>query len=128
MDGQVSVFDVLRDAPVAGARAAIRPLTLEELGALVPFRSTVWIETRPWATQQVTEEMESYRFFLLFGAEFLWTGQPIGEERRHYHFKYLWHGVTQYNYCRVDEFYGREWRVWPERPTDEERRTTEWIE
>lgn len=130
MPGQISLFD-LPPAPSElpenpPERPELKPLTLEAVNALEPFRTEVWIEERPWATQQVTEESEIYQFFQLFPAVFLTIGIPIGSERKHYHFKYTWRGIAQYNYCRVDEFYGREWRVWLEKPTEKQREATPW--
>ena len=104
-----------------------RVLTLEALGGLEPFRSVVWIETRPWATQRETEENAAYRFFLLFEAVFQTIGIPIGSERKHYHFKYTYSDGRTYYHCRVDEFYGREWLVWDKCPTDKQREERPWI-
>ena len=64
-----------------------RVLTLAEIEGLEPFRSVVWIETRPWATQQVTKESEIYRFYLLFEALFRIFGAPVDGGRRRYHFR-----------------------------------------
>ena len=104
-----------------------RVLTLEALGGLEPFRSVVWIETRPWATRRETEENAAYRFLLLFEAVLQTIGIPIGSERKHYHFKYTYTDGRNYYHCRVDEFYGREWRVWDKCPTDAQRRETPWL-
>ena len=103
-----------------------RVLTLEALGGLEPFRSVVWIETRPWATRRQTKENAAYRFLLLFEAVFQTIGIPIGSERKHYHFKYTYTDGRNYYHCRVDEFYGREWRVWDKKPTDAQREKTPW--
>lgn len=103
-----------------------RVLTLEALSGLEPFRSVVWIETRPWATQRVTEENAAYRFFLLFEAVLQTIGIPIGSERKHYHFKYTYTNGRNYHHHREDEFYGREWRVWDKCPTETQRRETPW--
>ena len=47
--GQLSVFDVLTAEPEPEPEASdMRPLTLAEVETLEPYRSTVWIETRPW--------------------------------------------------------------------------------
>ena len=110
-------------------------LTLEALGGLEPFRSVVWIEfrsvvwieTRLWATRWETEENEPYRFLLLFEAVFQTIGIPIGSERKHYHFKYTYTNGRNYYHCWVDEFYGREWRVWDKCPTETQRRETPWL-
>ena len=64
-------------------------------------------------------------FFLLFKAEFQWIGIPIGSERKHFHFGYEYRGRKE-THKRVDEFYGREWRVWPAKPTEEQRKAVEW--
>ena len=104
-----------------------RVLTLEALGGLEPFRSVVWIETRPWATQRVIEESEVCRFFLLFKAVFQTIDIPIGSDRKHYHFKYTYPNGRTYYHHRVDEFYGREWRVWDKCPTEAQRRETPWL-
>lgn len=109
-----------------GNDVGARVLTLEALGGLEPFRSVVWIETRPWATQRVTEENAAYRFLLLFEAVFQTIGIPIGSERKHYHFKYTYTDGRNYYHCRVDEFYGREWRVWDKCPTAKQREETPW--
>ena len=103
-----------------------RVLTLETLGGLEPFRSVVWIETRPWATRRETEENAAYQFLLLFEAVFQTIGIPIGSERKHYHFKYTYTDGRNYYHCRVDEFYGREWRVWDKCPTETQREETPW--
>lgn len=100
---------------------------MEALGGLEPFRSVVWIETRPWATRRETEENAAYRFFLLFEAVLQTIGIPIGSERKHYHFKYTYTDGRNYYHCRVDEFYGREWRVWDKCPTETQRRETPWL-
>jgi hypothetical protein len=102
-------------------------LTLEEIENLEPFRTVVWIETRPWATQRVIEESEVCRFFLLFKAVFQTIGIPIGSDRKHYHFKYTYPNGRTYYHHRVDEFYGREWRVWDKCPTEAQRRETPWL-
>lgn len=109
-----------------GDNVGARVLTLEALGGLEPFRSVVWIETRPWATQRVKEENAAYRFFLLFEAVLQTIGIPIGSERMHYHFKYTYTNGQKYYHHRVDEFYGREWRVWDKCPTDEQREAKPW--
>ncbi len=97
-------------------------LTLEALGGLEPFRSVVWIETRPWATRRETEENAAYRFLLLFEAVFQTIGIQIGSERKHYHFKYTYTDGRNYYHCRVDEFYGREWRGGGEKPPQKRRK------
>ena len=146
IEGQVDVFEVLRegsergttssDPPQAAAHLPLkgkafgneaRVLTLEALGELEPFRSVVWIETRPWATRRETEENAAYRFLLLFEAVFQTIGIPIGSERKHYHFKYTYTDGRNYYHCRVDEYYGREWRVWDKCPTEAQRRETPWL-
>lgn len=144
IEGQVDVFEVLREGsedgrPLPSAPKALPPspkgeglgkparvLTLAEIGGLEPFRSVVWIETRPWAAQRVMEESEACRFFLLFEAVFQTIGIPIGSERKHYHFKYTYPNGRNYYHSRVDEFYGREWRVWDKYPTDKQREETPW--
>ena len=102
-------------------------LTLAEIEGLEPFRSVVWIETRPWATQQVTKESEIYRFYLLFEAVFLIFGAPVDGGRRRYHFRYTYSDGREYEHHRVDEFYGQEWRVWDKKPTDAQREATPWL-
>jgi hypothetical protein len=104
-----------------------RVLTLAEIEVLEPFRSVVWIETRPWATQRVTEESEIYRFYLLFEAVFLIFGVPVDGGRRRYHFRYTYSDGRNYEHHRVDEFYGQEWRVWDKKPTDAQREDTKWL-
>lgn len=130
LNGQLSITDLLRampaPSPAEEPARELKPLTLEELGGLEPFRTEVWIEERPWATQQVTKDSEVYKFFLLFKALFTTIGIPIGSERRHYHFSYTYTDGRRYDHFRVDEFYGREWRVWREKPTDEEREAVPW--
>lgn len=145
IEGQVDVFEVLREGSERGTTSSDQPqaarhlplkgkaweneaqvLTLEALGGLEPFRSVVWIETRPWATQRETEENAAYQFLLLFEAVLQSIGIPIGSERKHYHFKYTYTDGRNYYHCRVDEFYGREWRVWDKKPTDAQREETPW--
>ena len=106
---------------------AARVLTLEALGGLEPFRSVVWIETRPWATRRETEENAAYRFLLLFEAVIQTIGIPIGSDRKRYHFKYTYPNGRTYYHHRVDEFYGCEWRVWDKCPTEAQRRETPWL-
>lgn len=113
--------------PGEGLGNEAQMLSLEALGGLEPFRSVVWIETRPWAAQRVMEESEACRFFLLFKAVFQTIGIPIGSERKHYHFKYTYTNGRTYYHHRVDEFYGSEWRVWDKCPTETQRRETPWL-
>lgn len=130
--GQMSLFELpLEAGPEIEAESvpeivkALKPLTLAELTAMKPFSSdVVWIETRERFEVDVTNPV--CRFYLLFPACFTWIGVPIGSERRHYHFKYQYTNGRSYEYKRVDEFYGREWRVWPEKPTEEQREAAKW--
>ena len=123
LEGQLSVFDVLMAAPVIEPvevpRATLKPLTLDEVRALEPFRSHVWIENR---------EFGKGCFLELFPADVSLFGQSIYTGRDVFHFSYTYTNGRRYDHSRVDEFYGREWRVWPDRPTDEERMETPWNE
>lgn len=117
LDGQLSVFDMLKAARAQeppAAREPIRPLTLDEVRGLEPFRTTVWIENRDFGTGGFLE---------LFKAEVGLFGRSIYTMRDTFEFSYVFTNGKKYFHRRVDEFYGREWRVWPDRPTDEERRT-----
>ncbi len=148
IEGQVGMFDAgerdtgvaraTRTSSVSGEAVATFPigeglgeparvLTLAEIEGLEPFQSVVWIETRPWATQRVTEESEIYRFYLLFEAVFLIFGVPVDGGRRRYHFRYTYSDGRNYEHHRVDEFYGQEWRVWDKCPTDKQREATPWL-
>lgn len=121
IDGQLSLFDVLMAAPVIEPEpmpvAALAPLTLEQLRNLEPFRAHVWIENRDFGKGGFLE---------LFPAEVGLIGRSIYTGRDIFHFSYTYTNGRRYDHSRVDEFYGREWRVWQDRPTDEERRLTPW--
>lgn len=119
LDRQLSVFEVLK-AKRAEAESEIRnrphisPLTLDQVRGLEPFRSTVWIENRDFGKGGFLE---------LFQAAVSLIGRSVYTNRDVFHFSYTYTDGRRYDHARVDEFYGREWRVWPDRPTDEERRT-----
>ena len=119
MEGQLTIFDVLAAAPAVEPepRAPLVPLTLEQLRGLEPFRSTVWIENR---------EFGKGSFLELFQAVVSWIGRSIYTGRDCFHFSYTYTDGRKYEHNRVDEFYGSEWRVWPDRPTDEEREAEPW--
>ena len=124
MPGQISLFDLPQE-PVELTETVkeLKPLTLEQIGGLDMCRSEVWIETK--ARFEVDSTDALCRFLLLFPALFISIGIPIGSERRHYQFKYHYNGQP-YWYNRIDEFYGREWRVWPDKPTEEQREAAKW--
>lgn len=121
VEGQLTIFDVLEAAPVIEPepepRAAIKPLTLEQLRNLEPFRATVWIENRDFGKDGFLE---------LFQAEVGVFGRSIHTGRDTFEFSYIYIDGRKHFHRRVDEFYGREWRVWPEKPTDEEREAIPW--
>lgn len=121
VDGQISLFDVLTVSPVIEAvevpRARLTPLTLEQVRGLEPFKSHVWIENR---------EFGKGSFLELFPADVSLFGRSIYTGRDVFHFSYTYTNGRRYDHSRVDEFYGREWRVWPNRPTDEERKAEPW--
>ena len=135
MEGQIDIFEVLKretssvspsgcHLPHPGkageaTRAPIRPLTLDQVRGLEPFRSTVWIENRDFGKGGFLE---------LFQADVSLIGRSIYTNRDVFHFSYTYTNGRRYDHSRVDEFYGREWRVWPDRPTDEERSETPWKE
>lgn len=123
IDGQISLLDVLMAAPVIEPvevpRATLKPLTLDEVRGLEPFRSHVWIENR---------EFGKGDFLELFPADVSLFERSVYTGRDIFHFSYTFANGRRYDHSRVDEFYGREWRVWPDRPTDEERRNQPWTE
>ena len=131
--GQLSMTDILlAEAPAKepakepaeqALKQVLKPLTLEQVNGLDMCRSRVWIETRPYPTKSPDE---LYHFYLLFPALFTSIGIPIGSERKHYHFRYTYLDGRNHTYYRVDEFYGKEWRVWPDRPSDTDREATPW--
>ena len=125
VSGQISLFDVPPSASASPpSEPILKPLTLEQVNGLDMCRSQVWIETKPWPMKEPNEVCE---FFLLFPALFVSIGIPIGSNRRHYHFRYTYNR-HKYGYYRVDEFYGSEWRVWMEKPTDAQREAEPWEE
>jgi hypothetical protein len=134
IDGQLTLFDVLNVEDIGGPHPALRatfprgegcelstrllkPLTLDQLRNLEPFRAHVWIENRDFGKGDFLE---------LFPAEVGLIGRSITTGRDYFHFGYTFTNGRRYDHERVDEFYGCEWRVWPDRPTDEERRLNPW--
>lgn len=129
MQGQISVFEMLRmaeETPVVVAveaerPAELKPLTLTQLNALEPFRSQVWIENRDRGAMN----NPAVRFLRLFPARFI-TIEIDKDGRRGYQFDYTYTDQRKYKHCRLDEFYGREWRVWPEKPTKAQMEAEAW--
>ena len=109
---------------LGGRETPARVLTLAEIENLEPFRSMVWIEILDDGPGATTNPARA--FLRLFQATFQTVGIPYKTERKHYHFKYTYTDGRNYYYHRVDEFYGREWRVWDKKPTDAQREETPW--
>lgn len=127
LTGQLSIADLLRQIPepmpstapelAATLKRDLKPLKLDQLRGLEPFRSQVWIENRDFGKGGFLE---------LFPADVSLYGRSIETGRDHFHFSYTFTDGRRHDHCRVDEFYGREWRVWPDRPTEEEREAVPW--
>lgn len=119
LPGQMNVFDIINrepePTPVTPRDAVLKPFTLDGLTTLEPFRTDVWIECRGYTD-----------FFALFRATITTIGEDITTHRRYYHFRYTYTNGKSYTHKRVDEFYGRNWRVWPAEPTEEQRQKTQW--
>lgn len=102
---------------------APEPLTLGELNAL-KIGASVWIEERKHEWNKDATGL--LRFFRLFPARLIWIGIPVGGTLRSYHFNYVYTDGRTYGHNRTEAFYGREWRCWTSRPTDEQREATPW--
>lgn len=121
-DKQVTIDMLMAERPPDPEPEA-RALTLDEVSSL-KMSAPVWIEERrhPWNKSNAPV----LAFFRLFPATYIWTGIPIGKTLRVFHFRYEYTDRRAYDYKRSEAFYGKEWRVWTSRPTDEQKEAEPW--
>lgn len=122
---QLTLDDLLNVAPVnvpsaPAQESSARLLALAEIERMLP-NTPVWIETHRWGVEQPAME-----FFYLFPAKYFVTGIPLESKERMYTFTFIYTDRNTYLFKRDALHFGREWRVWTERPTDEQREATPW--